>query len=398
MFTFLIGLVYLLRARPANVRWGDELRVDGSVAPRLRRSRRVESLGLVAAGMVLIGVTLNSGEEPAPAPPPAAPITSVTTEELQEEAMIARVEAPTTQTLANPSDGSVPVTVTRSFPFIWPADGPLTSEIGPWHPLGIDIGMDFGVDSPVRASARGTVTFAGGGESHDYGFHVVIDHGGGLVTLYGHLSRLDVQEGQVVRQGELLGLGGDSGKAQGKHLHFELKYNGSQVNPLEVLPDLGEPPPAPLEMDCAKEALVVDSGAPTVLDFRMAMPNGTRAGEPAFEGVSVSPSALPSSVTKETNTSVLLDTSPTVRGTGPDDEYALKLASAEAGQPELACTVFVRTRTVRTVFYVRPTSTPQPPPPEDEPPPPTLTPTNTPTPTPTPTPTRTPRPPRATNP
>jgi hypothetical protein len=352
----------------------------GGKAPQIRRLRRYESLGLVGAGMVLILATLGSGDEPAQALPPAAPVSSVE----QTESMPARVEAPKTQALANPSDGSVPVTVVRSYPFVWPADGPLTSEIGPWHPLGIDIGMDYDESSPVRAAARGTVTFAGGTKYEDYGYHVIVDHGGGLVTLYGHMSEVVVQEGQVVRQGEYLGLGGDTGKAQGKHLHFEVKYNGSQINPLEVLPAQGAQQPEPLDMDCAKEALVIDSGAPTVLDFKAALTASSQVGEARLEAVQASDQALPSNVVKESDTSVLLDTSPTVRGTGAEDEYALKVTPGAAGAAELACTVLVRTRTVRTVFYVRPTNTPAPEPTAEYIPP-TSTPTNTPTPTPTPT-------------
>ncbi|HLG12514.1 MAG TPA: hypothetical protein VI876_12210, partial [Dehalococcoidia bacterium] len=102
--------------------------------------------------------------------------------------------------------------------------------------------------------------------------------------------------------------------------------------------------------------------------------------------------ALPASVTKESDSTVLLDTAPTVKGTGPDDEYALKVTPATADQVELVCTVYVKTRTVRTVFYVRPTSTPMPPEAQATDVPPTATPTNTPTATPTPT--KTPRPAR----
>lgn len=389
MFTFIIGLLYLLRPRPTEDSPDAEAAVAPKAPPQIRRLRRYESLGMVGAGIVLILVTLGSGDESAQAVPPAAPVNRVE----QEEFMPASVEAPTTQTLANPSDGSIPVTVVRSYPFIWPADGPLTSEIGPWHPLGIDIGMDLDVDSPIRAAARGTVTFAGGTKYEDYGYHVIIDHGGGLVTLYGHMSEVVVQEGQVVRQGEYLGQGGDTGKAEGKHLHFEVKYNGSQINPLAVLPEQDAPQPDPLQVDCAKEALVIDSGAPTVLDFKAALTGSPLIGEAHFEAVQASAEALPSSVSKESDTTVLLDTSPTVRGTGPEDEYTLKVTPGTAGEAELACTVLVRTRTVRTVFYVRPTSTPTPvPPPEYVPP--TITPTSTPTPTPTPTPTKTPYPTR----
>jgi hypothetical protein len=389
LLTFLIGLLYLLRPRPPRALAGEEAPVVESPPPHIRRVRRFESLALVVGGLVLIAVTLGTGDDSAQALPPAAPVDTVQ----EQEALPARVEAPTTQTLANPSDKSIPVTVLRSYPFVWPADGPITSEIGPWHPLGIDIGFEYDVDSPIRASARGTVTFAGGTVGEDYGYHVIIDHGGGLVTLYGHMSEVAVQEGQFVKQGEFLGLGGDTGKAQGKHLHFEVKYNGSQINPLEVLPAQGASAPEPLPVDCAKEALVIDSGAPAVLDFGQALPSGTLIGDTHFEAVNASGQALPSSVARESDRTVLLDTSPTVKGTGEDDEYALKVMPAAADQPELVCSVFVKTRSVRTVFYVRPTSTPVPPTAEEATViPPTSTPTNTPTATPTPT--KTPRPAR----
>ena len=198
--------------------------------------------------------------------------------------------------------------------------------------------------------------FAGGTVGEDYGYHVIIDHGGGMETYYAHLDQVSVQEGQVVRQGEFLGLGGDTGKAQGKHLHFEIRTNGSQINPLEVLPEQGASRPEPLKMDCAREALVIDSGAPVFLDFSGALPLGSRIQDAKLESVNTSPQALPAIAEIESDASVLVDTSPTVTGTGNDDEYALKLTARVAGaDAEMVCSIFVRTHTTRTVFYVRPT-------------------------------------------
>jgi murein DD-endopeptidase MepM/ murein hydrolase activator NlpD len=387
LLTLLLDLLTALLGRKPS--WDTKAHPRIDAPARGRRARRVQTLGLVTGGLVLMALTLRGGEKPAQPLPPAAPVATVEDQE-QPEPTPTQQTVPSTQSLPNPADGSIPVTVFRSYPFIWPADGPLTSEIGPWHPLGIDIGMEPDEDSPVRAAARGTVTFAGGSEADDYGFHVIIDHGGGLATLYGHLSEVVVQEGQAVRQGDYIGLGGDSGKAEGKHLHFEVRYNGSQINPEQVLPGIGAQPEA-LPADCAKEALVIDSGAPLMLDFSAAL-TGTSIARATLSAVNVSPDALPASVARETATRVLLDTSPTVRGTGGDDEYAVTVTPTGGG-PELTCTVFVRTKTVRTVFYVRPTRTPTPlPPPEHVPP--TLTPTPTNTPTPTPTPTKTPYPTR----
>jgi len=379
LLTFVIGLLYLLRLRRPEASDGEDEAPLAQPGPPLRRVRRVESTLLVIAGLIMIAVTLRTGDK-AHALPPAAPVATV------QDEKPARVEAPTTQSLANPSDKSIPVTVIRSYPFIWPAQGPITSEIGPWHPLGIDIGLQYQEDSMIRAAARGTVTFAGGTKNADYGYHVIIDHGGGMETIYAHLDEVYVKEGQVVRQGEFLGLGGNTGRSDGKHLHFEVKTHGAQVNPLEVLPEQGASRPESLKMDCAKEALVVDSGAPVFLDFDGALPAGSRIADAQLQSVNTSPQALPALAETESDVSVLVDTSPTVTGTGNDDEYALKLtASVAEDASEMVCAVFVRTHTTRTVFYVRPTSTPTPLPPEAAPPTSTPTPTNTPTPTPTPT-------------
>jgi len=144
-----------------------------------------------------------------------------------------------------PADNvGIRVEVVREQRFAWPALGPLTSYFGAGHPTGIDIGLDYGVDSPILASAAGTVSFAGGSACCSYGLHVVLEHEGGpsagsghsLSTLYGHLSQIMVEEGQEVRQGGLLGLGGDTGDSDGKHLHFEVHEEGLLVDPLRFLP------------------------------------------------------------------------------------------------------------------------------------------------------------------
>jgi murein DD-endopeptidase MepM/ murein hydrolase activator NlpD len=118
--------------------------------------------------------------------------------------------------------------------FIWPVEGPITSPFGyRWGRMheGIDIGVGFG--TPIRAAASGTVIYAGwlGG----YGNLVVVDHGGGLSTAYGHQQRIYVAYGQQVGQGEVLGEVGSTGHSFGPHLHFEVRVNGSPVDPLGYL-------------------------------------------------------------------------------------------------------------------------------------------------------------------
>jgi len=125
--------------------------------------------------------------------------------------------------------------------FIWPLRGRLTSLFGPrTHPIygtpdfhtGIDLAVPEGTE--VHAAAPGTVTWAGarGG----YGLLVVIDHGDGYSTYYGHLSRILVHVGQFVEVGQVIALSGNTGLSTGPHLHFEIRKFGEPINPLPLLP------------------------------------------------------------------------------------------------------------------------------------------------------------------
>jgi murein DD-endopeptidase MepM/ murein hydrolase activator NlpD len=118
--------------------------------------------------------------------------------------------------------------------FIWPVDGPVTSEFGPrwgsFHP-GIDIADPEG--TPISASKTGTVVFAG--PNGGYGNFVIIDHGDGTATAYAHQSRIGSSEGEHVSQGQTIGYVGSTGFSTGNHLHFEIRVNGSAVNPRNYL-------------------------------------------------------------------------------------------------------------------------------------------------------------------
>ena len=123
---------------------------------------------------------------------------------------------------------------------IWPISGPITSEFG-WrvHPItgtekfhsGIDIGGDYG--EPVVAAASGVVTDACW--ISGYGNTVIIDHGGGISTLYGHNQSFAVSEGQTVSQGQVIAYCGSTGNSTGPHCHFEVRENGSVVSPYGYL-------------------------------------------------------------------------------------------------------------------------------------------------------------------
>ncbi|HVZ53106.1 MAG TPA: peptidoglycan DD-metalloendopeptidase family protein [Pseudolabrys sp.] len=96
---------------------------------------------------------------------------------------------------------------------------------------GIDLRGEIG--EPVRATANGRVTIAG--REGGYGNMVELDHGNGLRTRYGHLSKIDVKVGQVVRIGQTVGLIGSTGRSTGPHLHYETRINGTAVNPQKFL-------------------------------------------------------------------------------------------------------------------------------------------------------------------
>jgi murein DD-endopeptidase MepM/ murein hydrolase activator NlpD len=117
----------------------------------------------------------------------------------------------------------------------WPTNGSVTSGFGyRWGSLHAGIDIANGVGTPIRAAKSGTVILAGwnGG----YGNCIVIDHGGGFSTLYGHMTRLRVSEGARVGQGDLIGDMGSTGNSTGSHLHFETRVNGSARDPNNYLP------------------------------------------------------------------------------------------------------------------------------------------------------------------
>jgi murein DD-endopeptidase MepM/ murein hydrolase activator NlpD len=125
-------------------------------------------------------------------------------------------------------------------PSIWPAHGWLSSSVGrrtdpitggaDFH-QGLDISADHG--SAVYSTADGTVILAR--REGAYGNLITVDHGYGLETRYGHLSKYDVKSGEKVKRGQIIGRVGSTGRATGPHLHYEVRVNGRLLNPLQLL-------------------------------------------------------------------------------------------------------------------------------------------------------------------
>ena len=150
--------------------------------------------------------------------------TEIVKEEITEEAVAKIIEVGT----VNPPT------------YIWPCYGTISSYFGSRtsptagassNHKGIDIAVSTGTS--VMATSGGTVTVAGW--QSGYGYVVYIDHGNGVVSRYGHLSKILVSVGDTVSQGEVIARSGNTGNSTGPHLHFEIRVNGTAVNPLNYL-------------------------------------------------------------------------------------------------------------------------------------------------------------------
>jgi hypothetical protein len=118
--------------------------------------------------------------------------------------------------------------------YVHPFEGKITSSFGPrkkrYH-YGVDIDLETG--DCVAAAFDGKVRIAK--KSKSYGNVIVIRHPNGLETYYAHLSKINVEIGQEVYAGEVIGLGGNTGRSRGSHLHFEVRYMGQPINPSELI-------------------------------------------------------------------------------------------------------------------------------------------------------------------
>ncbi len=148
---------------------------------------------------------------------------------------------------ARPTAGSAaprpPVTTAIAEPayfagrFEWPLNGPILARFGPIAPGRLSDGINIAAaaGTPLRATAGGVVAYAGD-QVGIYGGLILINHGGGWVSAYGHAGRIDVKRGQSVRMGDVIGRAGATGQVQTSQLHFQLRKNRIPVDPMKQLP------------------------------------------------------------------------------------------------------------------------------------------------------------------
>ncbi|UOF02005.1 M23 family metallopeptidase [Bdellovibrio reynosensis] len=155
---------------------------------------------------------------------------------LSREYFAAGSPPPTQSAARNPSSDQSPY-IENEMTFDWPVDSArMTRGFLPHKKrphLGIDLAAPKG--TPILASQTGTVIYAGR-EFRGYGKMVLIESGDGWATLYAHFDKILVVEGQKVRQGEVIGAMGRTGRATGVHLHFEVRKDRGPIDPLPLLP------------------------------------------------------------------------------------------------------------------------------------------------------------------
>ena len=218
--------------RPLPGRYRGRRRVP--VPPRGRYAA-VVTTAMVGAGVVALGAGAAMPDAKL-APDQLSALGSVDTTLLQE-----RAEAVERASRANGERGGLATSTTQQAPDLWLLpmhDYTFSSPYGwRWNRMhnGIDLAAPQG--TPIFAVHAGTVTLArwNGG----YGYAVIIDHGDGVQTLYGHNSELLVTEGQEVSAGERIALAGNTGYSFGAHLHFEIHVNGVPQDPVPWLQEQG---------------------------------------------------------------------------------------------------------------------------------------------------------------
>lgn len=210
-------------ADPTELRAGMRLRIPSSDAAAAARRLAMETSPAKEPKPAKVESERSSLQRP-PQQPAKEPVRAPS---------VAKPEAPKPEQKVEAKPASE--SSSSRYPLMWPVEGALTSRFGKrWGRAhdGIDIGADAG--TPVRAAAAGKVLFAAPHGS--YGNLVVLKHADGLITVYAHNQINLVRKGQTVSKGQTIGKVGQTGRAKGPHLHFEVRKGTTPQNPLSFLP------------------------------------------------------------------------------------------------------------------------------------------------------------------
>ncbi len=216
-----------LRPEPITLQPGEVLRIPPAMA-LCHRAQAGEMVATVAARYHISSTAVLSEEWNG--------LTAV--DQLLQPGRWVLIEEPSAGvTIASIAHRPTPTPTTVPWPygsghFVWPLKGTITQR---WslHHRAIDIAAPWG--SPIVAADNGKVIRAGW-NTQGYGWLVIIDHGNDYLTLYAHLSSIEVPLGAIVRRGQIIGLEGSTGNSTGPHLHFEIRDFGRLIDPLTLLP------------------------------------------------------------------------------------------------------------------------------------------------------------------
>ncbi len=216
-------------ARAYGVDWGDIITLNALSDPYILRIGQRLRLPRGASAMARSGTGSRAGSA-------AVDIDAIAT---GSQPALADGTAPTAPSAVRRAPVTTAIAAPAAFSgrFQWPIDGPILARFGPLAPGKVNDGINIGVaaGTPIRATADGVVAYAGD-QIGVYGGLVLINHGDGWVSAYGHAERLDVQRGQAVKAGDIIAIAGATGQVQVPQLHFQLRKGRVPVDPLRQLP------------------------------------------------------------------------------------------------------------------------------------------------------------------
>jgi hypothetical protein len=306
------------------------------VPPTIKHRPVILACAAIAAALVF-GCSVGNGPRSTPTPEGTA----------IAQGTAASPSPPATQPLPQTSANvEFSLSITRSDHYVWPAQGAITSYFGAGHPTGIDIALDLNADSPIKAAGDGHVVFAGGDPCCSLGNHIEIEHAGGVKTVYGHLSSIDVAEGQDVKQGDVIGLGGSSGDADGKHLHFEMYQDGAAVDPFRYLPADQQAVSGNERVSCAESAIRVDPDSELKIRLLPRSLTGYEIQTVAYTGLTTTARSLSAIAARDSILIASLKMPPLGAATGETIDAGLDIVLIATGQPDqqVSCRLTMRTR------------------------------------------------------